>query len=167
MEKSFLGRKTMRTGSTTLLFRLLRRVAVALLTLFLIVTLSYAIMRSSPGKPFETEKNPSPEALAELHRKYDFTYVQYLRGLFLHGDLRYSYTHRDRTVNEIIAETLPISMQLGLFAMGVALIGGLAAGLFSALLRGGWSAAGIMAVASLGIAIPNFVVGTAMQWLFA
>lgn len=140
---------------------------MGILTLFLIVTLSYAIMRAAPGKPFETEKNPSPEVLEELHRKYDFTFGQYLGGLLLRGDLRYSYSHRDKTVNEILAEALPISMQLGLMAMALAMLGGLASGLISALFRGTWIESLVMVFALIGIAVPNFVVGTAMQLLFA
>jgi oligopeptide transport system permease protein len=129
--------------------------------------MSYAIMRAAPGKPFETEKSPTPEVLAELHRKYDFTYGQYLKGLVLHGDLRFSYAHRDRTVNEILAETLPVSMELGLLAISVALLGGLFAGLLAALFRGRWLETGVMTLALVGIAVPNFVIGTAMQMLFA
>jgi oligopeptide transport system permease protein len=129
--------------------------------------MSYAIMRAAPGKPFETEKSPTPEVLAELHRKYDFTYGQYLKGLVFHGDLRFSYAHRDRTVNEILAETLPVSMELGLLAISVALLGGLAAGLLAALFRGRWLETGVMTLALIGIAVPNFVIGTAMQMLFA
>jgi oligopeptide transport system permease protein len=148
-------------------FRLAKRLGIGVFTLWLILSLSYAIMRAAPGKPFESEKNPTPEVLAELRRKYDFTYWQYLAGIVLHGDLRYSYAHRDRTVNEILAETLPISMQLGLLAIGTALVGGLLAGLAGALFRGRWMEGLVMVLALLGIAIPNFVLGTALQLVFA
>ncbi len=150
-----------------IIWRLTRRLGIGVVTLWLILSLSFVIMRAAPGKPFESEKNPTPEVLAELRRKYDFTYWQYLSGIVLHGDLRYSYAHRDRTVNDILKEALPISMQLGLMAILVALVGGLAAGLFGALFRGRWLEGLIMVFAMMGIAIPNFVVGTAMQLLFA
>lgn len=151
----------------SLVMRILQRLGIALVTLFLILTLSYAIMRAAPGKPFESEKNPTPEVLAELRRKYDFTYWEYLSGIVTRGDLRFSYAHRDRTVNEILAETLPVSMQLGLYAIALAVCGGLAIGLISALFRGRWIEGGVMLFALVGIAIPNFVVGTALQLLFA
>jgi oligopeptide transport system permease protein len=95
-------------------------------------------MKSAPGKPFQTERNPSPEVLAELHRKYDFTYPQYLEGILLHGDFRYSYSHRNSTVMEIIGEALPVSLELGAYALLIAVIVGLGAGLLSALYRGRW-----------------------------
>lgn len=151
----------------SLLARIIQRFIIALFTLFLILSLSYAIMRAAPGKPFENEKNPSAEVLAELKRKYDFTYWEYLSGIVMRGDLRYSYAHRDRTVNEILAETLPVSMQLGLYAIGLAFIGGLGIGLVSALFRGRWVEGGVMLFALVGIAVPNFVVGTALQLIFA
>src|SRR5262245_9293124 len=93
------------------------RALLNLLTLFLIISISFAIMKSAPGKPFETERSPSPEVLEELHRKYDFTYGQYLSGILLHGDFRYSYSHRSSTVVEIIGEALPVSMELGCYAL--------------------------------------------------
>src|SRR3954466_10439795 len=93
--------------------RLLIRLGLNVFTLFIIISLSFAIMKAAPGKPFETERTPSAEVLEELHKKYDFTYGQYLKGILLHGDFRYSYKHRDSTVLEIIGEGLPISMELG------------------------------------------------------
>jgi len=150
-----------------LVLRLIRRLGAAMVTLFLIIGLSYAIMRAAPGKPFETEKNPSPEVLAELRRKYDFTFGQYLSGVILHGDLRYSYSHRDRTVNQILAEALPVSLELGFWALTVALIGGLLAGLLAALFRGRWIEAVVLTVAMVGIAVPNFVIGSFFQLIFS
>ncbi len=143
------------------------RVALNIFTLVVIISLSYAIMKSAPGKPFETEKSPSPAILAELHRKYDFTYRQYMTGIFLHGDFRYSYSHRDRSVLEIIAEALPVSMTLGGYALLLAMVAGLAWGLLSALFRGRWFESFIMAMAMIGIAIPNFVLGSLLQLIFA
>jgi oligopeptide transport system permease protein len=148
------------------LSRLAVRVGLNVFTLFLIVSLSYAIMKTAPGKPFQTEKNPSPEVMEELHRKYDFTYGQYLAGI-LHGDFRYSYSHRSSTVVEIIGEALPVSMELGAYALVMAVIAGLALGLLSALYRGRWFEGAVMALALVGIAIPNFVLGSLLQLLFS
>jgi oligopeptide transport system permease protein len=143
------------------------RVALNLFALFLVISLSYAIMKAAPGKPFQTERNPSPEVLLELHRKYDFTYAQYLSGILLRGDFRYSYSHRDFTVGEIIAEALPVSMELGMYALILALGVGLLGGLVSALLLGRWYESLIMAMAMLGIAAPNFVLGSLLQLIFS
>lgn len=143
------------------------RVALNLFTLILIITISFAIMKSAPGKPFETERNPSPMVLEELHKKYDFTYLQYLEGILLRGDFRYSYSHRDTTVLAIIFEALPVSMELGLYALLLAIVSGLSWGLLSALYRGRWFEGFIMALAMIGIAIPNFVLGSLLQLIFS
>jgi ABC-type dipeptide/oligopeptide/nickel transport system permease component len=143
------------------------RVALNVFTLIVIITLSYAIMKAAPGKPFQTERNPSPEILAELHAKYDFTYTQYLKGILLHGDFRYSYSHRNSTVLEIIAEALPVSLELGFYALLIAVFAGLGAGLLSALYRGRWFEGAVMAFAMIGIAVPNFVLGSLLQLLFS
>jgi ABC-type dipeptide/oligopeptide/nickel transport system permease component len=143
------------------------RVALNLFTLIVIITISFAIMKAAPGKPFETERNPSPQALEELHKKYDFTYLQYLEGILLRGDFRYSYSHRDTTVLDIIFEALPVSMELGLYALVLAVAAGLCWGLLSALYRGRWFESFIMALAMIGIAIPNFVLGSLLQLTFS
>lgn len=148
-----------------------RRVAMRVLlnafTLFIIVSISYAIMRSAPGKPFQTERNVSPQILEELKRKYDFSYGEYLSGIALRGDFRFSYSHRDVTVLEILREALPVSMELGLYAITLALAAGLLWGLLSALFLGRWFEGAIMAFAMIGIAVPNFVLGTLLQLVFS
>lgn len=147
--------------------RLAVRVGLNLFTLFLIITLSFAIMKSAPGKPFQTERNPSPEVMEELHRKYDFTFCQYLSGIVFHGDFRYSYSHRSSTVVDIIGGALPVSMELGAYALLTAVLAGLGLGLLSALYRGRWFEGAVMALALTGIAIPNFVLGSLLQLLFS
>jgi ABC-type dipeptide/oligopeptide/nickel transport system permease component len=147
--------------------RIALRIALNIFTLILIISISFAIMKAAPGKPFETERDPSPQVLEELHRKYDFTYAQYLRGILLHGDFRYSYSHRNSTVLEIIGEALPVSMELGFYALLVAILAGLTWGLLSALYRGRWFESFIMALAMIGIAVPNFVLGSLLQLLFS
>jgi oligopeptide transport system permease protein len=147
--------------------RLALRVGLNFFTLFLIISLSFAIMKTSPGKPFETEREPTPEVLAELHKKYDFTYGQYLGGIVLRGDFRYSYSHRSSTVLEIIGEALPVSMELGAYSLLIAVTAGLAMGLLSSLYRGRWFEGAVMAMALIGIAIPNFVLGSLLQLLFS
>ncbi len=147
--------------------KILIRLGINALTLLFIISLSFWIMKNAPGKPFETEKAASPAVMAELKQKYDFTYAQYLSGIFFHGDFRFSYSHRDSKVIEILSEGLPISMELGFYALSLAAILGLISGLMSALLRGQWVASLIMGVAVLGIALPNFVLGSLLQLVFA
>ena len=143
------------------------RLALNVFTLIVIISLSYLIMKAAPGKPFQTERNPSPQVLEELHRKYDFTYGQYLKGILLHGDFRYSYSHRSSTVVEIISEALPVSLELGWYALVMAVMAGLALGLLSALYRGRWFEGAVLSLAMIGIAVPNFVLGSLLQLLFS
>jgi len=143
------------------------RVGLNLFTLFLIISASYAIMKAAPGKPFETERNHSPEIQEELRRKYDFTYGQYLAGIVIRGDFRYSYSHRNSTVIEILGEALPVSMELGAYALALALAAGLAFGMISALYRGRRLEGAVLAFAMIGIAVPNFVLGSLLQLVFA
>jgi ABC-type dipeptide/oligopeptide/nickel transport system permease component len=139
------------------------RIGLNVFTLIVIISLSFAIMKAAPGKPFQTERNPSPQVLEELRRKYDFTYTQYLKGILFHGDFRYSYSHRNSTVTEIIGEALPVSLELGFYALLIAVIFGLLAGLLSALYRGRWFEGLVLSGAMVGIAVPNFVLGSLLQ----
>lgn len=143
------------------------RVALNLFTLFVIISLSYAIMRAAPGKPFETERSRDPEVIAELLRKYDFTYGEYLSGIVLRGDLRHSYSHRDFTVRDLLGQALPVSIELGAYALSLALVLGLGFGLLSALYRGRWFEGSLLAFAMIGIAVPNFVLGSLLQLVFS
>src|SRR5271154_3060197 len=97
---------------------ILRRLAQAVPVLFCVVTLTFLLVRSAPGNPFSSEKKIPPEIMEELEKQYDlkgpiwYQYTQYL-GKLVHGDLSISTQYRDRTVNEIIAQALPVSMTLG------------------------------------------------------
>ena len=151
----------------TLRMRLFWRFMMSVAAFFAIVSLSYAIMRVAPGKPYEGEKAMDAETLVELKRKYDFTYLQYVSGIFLRGDLRTSYSHRDLPVRVILAEALPVSMELGGYALLASIFAGLAFGILAAFFRGRWPEAPILAVALIGIALPSFVFGTLLQLVFS
>ena len=117
---------------TALIFR---RLLQAIPVLFIVVTLTFLLVRSAPGNPFSTEKKIPPEIMEELEKQYDLhgtmwhQYEQYMWKV-AHGDLGISTQYRNRTVNEIIAQTLPVSMTLGV------------AGLFSGAAVGRLPAAG-------------------------
>lgn len=154
--------------STLILRRLLQAVPV----LFIVVTLTFLLVRSAPGNPFSTEKKIPPEIMEELEKQYDLhgtmwhQYLQYMTKV-AHGNLGISTQYRDRTVNEIIAQTLPVSMTLGSLAYFLALLVGIT--------MGGWAAvrhnrAGdriLMVIALLGISIPIFVVAPMMVMVLA
>lgn len=142
---------------------MLRRLLWMVITLWVVFTVSFFLMRSVPGGPFDGERVLEPEILKNIEKRYHFDeplWRQYLRelGNVARGDLGYSYKINDYTVNQVIAEGLPISVALGILALVFALALGLVAGVTSAVLRGTWCDASLMLVATLGIALPNFVI---------
>lgn len=149
-----------------------RRLFSLVPTLFLIVTLSFFIIRVAPGGPFSGEKNLPPEILQNIMRKYHMDEPlpqQYLRymGEVLRGDLGPSYKYKDYTVNELIGRSLPNSMILGVVSLIVAIIGGISVGIISALKQNTWLDYASMSLAIVGISIPLFVIGPLFMMLFA
>ena len=141
-------------------------------TLFLIVTFSFFIMKVAPGGPFSAERNPPPEVLANINKVYHLDeplpkqYVRYL-GNMLRGDLGPSFRYKDYTVNDLIGNTMPNSLILGITALCSALVFGLLVGLISAVKRNSIADYASMSVAVIGISIPLFVVGPLLMLLFA
>src|SRR5579871_1480561 len=140
---------------------IVRRLLAALPVLFLVVSLTFVLMHNAPGSPFTTERHIPAPILVELEKKYHLhgsfwrQYGDYLRDL-LHGDLGLSTQYRNRTVNEIIAQSLPVSMVLGSLAYAIALAVGLVLGGMAAVRHRRWADRGIVLLALLGISIPNF-----------
>ena len=141
-------------------------------TLFLIVTFSFFIMKVAPGGPFSAERNPPPEVLANINKVYHLDeplpkqYVRYL-GNMLRGDLGPSFRYKDYTVNDLIGNTMPNSLILGITALCSALVFGLLVGLVSAVKRNSIADYASMSVAVIGISVPLFVVGPLLMLLFA
>jgi oligopeptide transport system permease protein len=120
-------------------------------------------MRSVPGGPFDRDRVLDPEIEKNLKKRYNLDkplLQQYAieLGNVARGDLGYSFKINDYTVNEIIAQGLPISVALGVLALIFATSLGLTAGVMSAVFRGTWTDRTLMLAATLGIALPNFVI---------
>jgi len=149
----------------------LRRLAIALPTLFVIITLSFAIVRLAPGGPFDQEQTLTPAVRANLDRLYGLDrplaeqYARYLAALS-HGDFGPSLRQPDFSVTELIGQGLPLSAMVGLAAVLLALLTGVPAGILAALARGSGTDYTITALAALGIALPTFVTGPALALLF-
>ena len=149
-----------------------RRILETIPVLFIIVTVTFFMIRFVPGGPFTAEKAVTPEILHNLEAHYGFDqplwrqYLHYLGGL-LHGDLGPSFKYPNRTVNEIIAETLPVSFELGGEALAVALVLGLTAGVLAAVKRNTWLDYAASGLAMTGICAPTFVVGPLLVLIFA
>jgi len=149
----------------------LRRIPATLLTLLVIVTVSFCIVRLAPGGPFDQEQTLSPTVRANLDHLYGLDqplltqYARYLKGL-LHGDFGPSLSQRDFTVTELIAQGLPVSATVGLLAIILALLGGIAAGVAAALWRNRGVDYGITTLAALAVALPSFVIGPLLALVF-
>jgi len=148
------------------------RILEAIPVLFVIVTLVFFMARVAPGGPFDTERSVSPEILKNLNAYYHLDaplyqqYVDYLGGL-LHGDLGPSFKNASFSVNELIAIGLPVSLELGFYALMVALVIGLAAGVIASLKPNTFQDYAPMSLAMTGICIPNFVLGPLLVLVLA
>ena len=140
--------------------------------LFIIVTLVFFMIRLAPGGPFDTEKSAPPEVLENLEAYYHLDlplhrqYLMYL-GRLVHGDLGPSFKNSNFSVNELIALGFPVSLELGLYALGVALAIGLASGISASLKPNSARDYVPMSLAMAGICIPNFVLGPLLVLVFA
>jgi oligopeptide transport system permease protein len=152
--------------------RLLTRTGEALLTVWLLATLCFVLLRAAPGGPFDTEKSAPPEVQAALEAKYRLDrplpaqYAAWL-GDVARGDLGPSFQYPDYTVNQLVAQALPVSLLNGGLALLLALLLGVPLGVWSALRAGSWLDRGLMLVAGLGLAVPKFVVAPLLVLLFA
>jgi oligopeptide transport system permease protein len=147
---------------------ILTRLVAAVPTLLAVVGLSFLLMRLAPGGPFDAERALDPAIVANLRRIYHLDrslpeqFGLYLWSL-LHGDLGPSTHWRDFSVNDLFAKALPISIQLGVEAITLALVVGIALGLAGAVWRRGPAAASVAALSLFGLAVPIFVVGPLLQ----
>ena len=155
------------TGMVSYFFR---RLLGALPTLFVVVTVTFFLVRLAPGGPFDQEQALPPEVKANLEAAYGLDkpmlvqYGRYLSGL-VRGDFGPSFKYRDFTVTELIAQGLPVSLGLGIAAMLVSLVLGIGGGALAAL-RQGWADGAIRSLAVLGIAIPSFVAAPLLALVF-
>jgi oligopeptide transport system permease protein len=154
------------------LFKLvLRRILFMLPLLWLIATATFLLMRILPGGPFDAEKNLPPEIMANLKAKYYLDkplieqYGHYLQRL-AKGDLGISYKYFDRSVNDILASAFPVSLTLGLAALGLSIIIGVPLGALAATRRGTLSDAACIAASTIGVSLPGFVSGTLLIFVF-
>ncbi|PWK68100.1 ABC transporter permease subunit [Aminobacter sp. AP02] len=148
-----------------------RRLLTAIPTMFVIVTLAFFLIRVAPGGPFNQERGLSPEIKANLEAQFGLSdpiwlqYFNYLKNL-LHGNFGPSYNLPDFTVTELFANGLPISVQLGLSALVLALAVGTVLGIVAALNQNRLGDYSVIALATAGSTIPTFVIAPVIQLLF-
>jgi oligopeptide transport system permease protein len=149
----------------------IKRSIILVLTLILISTITFFLMNIVPGGPFLSEKSPSKEVLAMLEAKYGLDkplivqYKNYMVGL-VQGDLGVSLKKKGREISDIIVEKFPVSAKLGLVAIIIAISFGIPIGAMAALNRGKWLDNMLMFIATVGIAVPGFVVATTLMIIF-
>lgn len=151
---------------------LVRRLAALGAVLFCVVTITFFLIRISPGGPFDSERKIPPAIEKQLLAKYKLDgplsqqYMGYLRDL-LRGNLRDSTKYRNRSVAEILAQTLPITMALGSAAFVLALAGGVFLGVVAAAAHGTWKDTLAMLIALAAISLPAFITGPVMILVFS
>lgn len=151
---------------------IIRRLIGLIPTLFIVVTISFFLIRIAPGGPFDAERRPPEQVMKNIQAKFhldDPLHIQYLRymGDIVRGDLGPSFRYQDHDVNYYIAHSLPNSLLLGFLALGLALILGINAGILSALNQNKWIDYVAMAIAIIGITVPLFVIGPVLMYFFA
>lgn len=150
---------------------IVKRLCLSLVTIFIVITATFFLMRLMPGGPFDGEKNLLPEIKASLEAKYGLDkslgeqYVKYLKDL-LHGELGPSMKYKGRTVQEIIGYSFPSSAKLGAVTIVAALTVGILLGILAALKYGKWPDSLCMVLATLGVTVPNFVIATLLMYVF-
>lgn len=148
----------------------LRRIGSALVILWVIISITFVLMHAIPGGPFTSEKKLPPQVKASIEAKYHLDdplwkqYADYIGGVVT-GDLGPSYKYEGRSVNDIIGESFPVSAQLGLLALCVAVVGGIAAGAISAMRPNGIIDYAITFVSTLGISVPTFIIGAVLVYV--
>jgi oligopeptide transport system permease protein len=148
-----------------------KRLLGALPTLLVIITLAFFLIRLAPGGPFDTERPMPPEIAANMARAYHLDqplpiqYGYYLLNM-VQGDFGPSFKYKDHSVSELIAQGFPVSLQLGLFAMLLALLIGIPAGMLAALHQNRPLDHAVMAIAMTGITVPNFVMAPLLALVF-
>src|SRR5258708_4566694 len=145
----------------------LRRLAGAIPTLFIVMRVAFFMMRLAPGGPFDRDRMLTPEIEANIRQAYNLDeplVVQY--GIYvsklLRGDLGPSFKYQDYTVVELIGNGFPVSFGIGSTAIMLALLVGGAFGIFAALRQNSLIDHAVMAVAMIGITVPNFVMAPLM-----
>lgn len=148
------------------------RTLQAIPVLFFVVTATFFLVHAAPGGPFDSEKKTTPEILERLNARYNLdapVYEQYLDylGNLLQGDFGPSFKYVNRSVNEMIYSGLPITFELGLYAMLIALVIGVTAGVMAAMRPNSWQDYLPMGVAMLGICLPSFLLGPLLVLIFS
>lgn len=149
----------------------IKRLLQSIPVLLAVITVTFLMVHAAPGGPFDEERQAPAEVMASLEEKYNLDaplwqqYGHYL-GRLLQGDLGPSFKYPNRSVNDMIAAGFPVTAELALYALLIAIIIGLCTGVFAALKQNTWQDYLPMSLAMLGICLPSFVLGPLLLLVF-
>ncbi len=151
---------------------ILRRILGAIPVMLNVITITFFLMKATPGGPFDKEKKVPAEVMAALNARYKLDqplYVQYVDTLtnIIKGDFGPSFRYAGRTVNEMIIEGLPETIELGVYAMLFALVIGILSGVTAALKKNTWLDYVPMSLSMVGICVPTFLMGPLLVLIFS
>jgi len=154
-----------------LLRYILKRFIISLITIWVLTTIVFFLIRVLPGDPFTSEKT-TPQIKESMMKYYGLDkpiYVQYAKYIknLLQGDMGYSLKFKNRTVNQVIINAFPNSAELGIRALMIAIPIGILLGIISALNHNKAWDYGSMIVAVIGVSVPSFIIGGLLQYVFA
>lgn len=141
-------------------------------TTFIVATITFFLLQIMPGSPFSGDKNLPPEIIANLEAKYHLDepittqYYLYMKGL-IQGDLGPSLKYKNRSVNDILKSSLPVSMTLGIFALLISIPIGLFFGIISAVSKKKTYGSILIVLITIGISLPNFLIAAILINIFA
>lgn len=151
---------------------IIKRLVTSIVTLWVVVTLTFFLIHALPGGPFDGEKQLLPQVKANLEAKFGLDkplsvqYSMFLKNL-LHGDLGPSMRYEGRTVNDVIGYSFPASAKLGAISVVFSVCIGAYMGIVAALNQGKWQDRLTMVIATIGVTVPSFVISTFLIYLFA
>ena len=149
----------------------LKRLLMAVVTLWVIITMTFVLMHAIPGNPFADEKRIQPEIMANLNAKYGLDkplieqYGIYMSNL-VRGDFGVSLKYQNRTVNSLIAQGFPVSMTLGAAACLIGIGIGILFGIIAGINRGKLPDYAVIILSILGVSVPSFVFASIFQYIF-
>lgn len=159
------------TLSQGLVVYVVKRTLEAIFVIWIIATFTFLLLRIVPGGPFDSEKALPPEVKANIEAKYNLNaplstqYFDYIVKL-LHGDLGESYKYLGRSVTDIVLETLPISVELGIYSLLLSFLIGIPAGVYAASKHTQWEDSATMITAISGVSLPSFLVAPILILIF-
>ena len=149
-----------------------KRLGMMLVALFLIILLTFVIEHSIPGGPFTNDRKVSPEVEEALNEKYHLNdplpkqFFDYLSGI-VRGDFGPSYKYTGKDVNDFISNGFPVSAKLGGITIIFVILASIPMGILAAVKNGKWQDMLIMAVATIGVTIPSFVIASILIYVFS